>query len=165
MAAAELWIDHRELAKLAREVLSRGQRFQFQAYGQSMWPFIRSGDRLLIEPLQSTWPRVGEVVLYQTLHGGLIAHRVVRALPPTPALPRKDRGSQEFLHIRGDRLWAPLERVYPHQLLGRVAAIERDRQQIALAAMWQRFTALAWLAFRPALRASRRRLGALKRFV
>ena len=153
MTVAELWIDHRELAALAREVLSRGQRFQFQAYGQSMWPFIRPGDSLLIEPLHSEPPRVGEVVLYQTVHGSLAAHRVVRALPPL----------QEWLHIRGDRLWASLEQVHLHQLLGRVAAIERDRQRISLTATRQRLTALTWLALRPALRAVRRRLGVLKR--
>ena len=89
MSTDELWIKHWELAELAREVLRRGQRFQFQAYDQSMWPFIRPGDRLLIEPLRSKQPRVGEVVLYQTFHGNLIAHRVVSVLPPASTLPQK----------------------------------------------------------------------------
>ena len=162
-SGSTLWIEHRELAELVREVLSRGQRFQFQAYGQSMWPFIHPGDRLLIEPLRSKPPRVGDVVLYQTVHGSLVAHRVVRALPPTPALPRQGGGSRECLHLRGDRLWAPLEPVHPRQLLGRVAAIERDHQQISLTATQQRLQALAWLALRPVLRMVRRRLGVFKR--
>lgn len=165
MAADELWIKHWELAELAREVLRRGQRFQFQAYGQSMWPFIRPGDRLLIEPLRSKQPRVGEVVLYQTLHGNLIAHRVVSVLPPAPTLPQKREEGHDrvCLHIRGDRLWAPLEPVHLYQLLGRVTAIERNHRRISLTATRRRLTALTWLALRPAIRVIRRRLGVLKR--
>ena len=166
-AAAELRIDHRDLAELARDVLSQGQYFRFRAYGQSMWPFIRPGDVLLIEPLRSKWPRVGDVVLYQTVHGALVAHRMVSALLTAPTLPRKRGGGEKnsCLHIRGDRLWAPLEQVDAKQLLGRVVAIERDRHWISLTATRHRFTVLTWLALRPVIRAFRHRLSAIKRFI
>ena len=158
MVATELWIDHRDLAELARDVLNQGQYFRFRAHGQSMWPFIRPGDVLLIEPLRSKWPRVGDVALYQTVHGTLVAHRVVRT-------GARESENNSGLYLRGDRLWAPLEQTHPHQLLGRVVAIERDHHWISLTVTRHRLTVLTWLALRPTIRVVRRHLSALKRFI
>jgi signal peptidase I len=58
-------------------VLATGARARFTASGDSMHPFIRSGESLLVERVDPRALRRGDVVLAR-LERGLTAHRIVR---------------------------------------------------------------------------------------
>jgi hypothetical protein len=60
-----------------REVLASGNRARFQASGDSMYPTIRSGDTVEIEPCDPASLRPGDIVLAATVRG-LTLHRIVR---------------------------------------------------------------------------------------
>ncbi len=136
---------HAELADLAREVLTLGGCFRFRASGQSMCPFVRTGDLLSIEPEGHSPFILGEMVLYwDASRTGLTAHRIVG---------RGSKAGEPFWRIRGDRLWAKLELVPAKQVLGRVVAIERDKGDIRfLHRPWHRWPALMWIIMRPMIR-------------
>jgi signal peptidase I len=64
--------------ELAREILSRGQRFRFSARGMSMSPILRDGDVLTIAPISVSLPGMGDIVAFVHSDGArLVVHRVV----------------------------------------------------------------------------------------
>ncbi len=138
-----LTISQPDLASLLAEVGASGGSLRFRAGGRSMWPFLRGGDVLVVEPLRDRPVARGDVLLYRTSDGGVAAHRVTGFA-----------GGR--LQVRGDRLRAPLELVGSDDLLGRVAFIERRGRRYPLAR--RRALALAWVAVRDVLRACRRTL-------
>jgi len=99
----------------------------------------------------------------------------IRAAKQRPGQPIATRWNQEHtassasidqggpLHVRGDRLWAPLELVHRKQVLGQVVAIERDGRPHHLTRTSHRLLALAWIGLRPFVRSARSRLGMVKR--
>jgi hypothetical protein len=60
----------------ARELLAAGYSIRFRAEGDSMFPTIRSGERVEVAPLRGALPRPGDVILVRAVRG-LTAHRVV----------------------------------------------------------------------------------------
>ena len=89
------------------------------------------------------------------------------AAVPSHRVGTATRGSDmpDMLHVRGDRLWAPLELVHPAQVLGQVVAIERNGHAYQLTRARHRLFAWAWIGLRPFVRAARSRLGKVKRRV
>lgn len=61
---------------VARAQLAAGRPLRARAAGQSMWPFVREGEELVVWPIAGG-PEVGDVVLV-VLGGELVLHRVVR---------------------------------------------------------------------------------------
>lgn len=145
-----LAVRHEELAGLVGEVVEQGGCLRFRAEGRSMWPFLRGGDGLVVEPVSTRNARVGDVLLYRTSHGGVVAHRLVGR-------------SGGRLRTRGDRVRAPAEWIGPGQVLGRVGAVERAGRHIDLDRPLRRLPALAWIALRPGLRLAARGLGLVAR--
>jgi len=92
-------------------VLADGHVVRFEAEGDSMYPLIRSGDMLIVEPAEVRELRRGDVVLAQ-LERGLTAHRVVRI-------------DGETIVMRGDNCDLDDPPFTPAHLLGRVRSIER----------------------------------------
>jgi signal peptidase I len=97
---------------LIADVLARGYTARFTASGNSMHPFIRSGQRLVVEPVDPRALRRGDVVLAR-LERGLTAHRVVRV----------ERRGDEVVSIttRGDNCPGDDPPFAPAQLVGRIA--------------------------------------------
>src|SRR5438093_13653853 len=79
--------------------------------GRSMWPLLRAGDVLLIEP-SSAPPAIGAVVVVRA-SGRLVAHRVIG---------RRDDGQ---LRLRGDFTRSEDVPAEPSAVVGQVVAIER----------------------------------------
>jgi len=98
-------------------VLADGKIVRFEAGGDSMYPVIRSGDRLLVEPADARTLRRGDVVLAR-LERGLTAHRIVRVELRGDAVAS--------ITMRGDNCPADDPPFPPDQLLGRVRAIDRN---------------------------------------
>lgn len=105
-----------DAAIVIAEILGRGHTVRFQASGDSMHPLIRSNDHLLVEPVDPSAIRRGDVVLAR-LDRGLTAHRVVRV------------DAAGTITTRGDNAPAEDPPFGAAQLLGRVVSIERDGVQ------------------------------------
>jgi hypothetical protein len=72
-------ISEMELASILTGILASGSSVKFRAHGESMFPFIRNNDLLVIDPGKERMPGIGDVVVYtQSLTGNLIIHRIVR---------------------------------------------------------------------------------------
>ena len=110
-----------DLLELSNEILGRGARLRFRARGGSMLPFIRNGQIIEVEPIHTGQIRVGDIVFYRSWSGGIFAHRVIK----------KREGEKGIVLVtKGDAVPNPDAPVYPDQVLGRVAVVERGGRNV-----------------------------------
>jgi len=129
---------------------------RFTARGSSMWPFIRDGDVLVVEPLEGGAVRVGDVMLYRTAVGRVMAHRVVR---------RTAQDGDVTLLIRGDGSEGAGDTVVPGDILGRVMWMERGGGAMRLDRWPRRMLARLWIGLWPVSLRFWRSLSAARRAV
>ncbi len=103
-----------EFGELSAGMLQAGRSVRFKARGSSMFPLVRDGDNLLVEPVEIASLRVGDILLCSVQSDRVIVHRVVRR--------RKADG--KFL-LQGDRVSEPDGWIDSVHILGRVTEIER----------------------------------------
>lgn len=108
---------------LASDILGRGSYLQFRAYGNSMAPFIRNGDIVLVEPKKANELRIGDIVFYRRTGGRHIAHRLIG---------KSRRGGSLALKTRGDNLRDLDASILPEQVLGRVIRIESQGRYLCI---------------------------------
>jgi len=109
--------------ELTAELLERGTCVRFQAAGHSMYPAIKDGEMIKVEPVEPSHIKKGDIVLYR-MKKGVIAHRVVH-------IERRNGGSPFFV-IRGDTLETCDGIVEPRQVIGRVISVERNGRDYKL---------------------------------
>jgi hypothetical protein len=61
----QVTLDSADLAKLSTDILANGSSFRFRALGSSMFPMIRAGDIITIQPIQAESLNIGDVALYR----------------------------------------------------------------------------------------------------
>lgn len=116
-------------ADVIAAVLESGHSARFTATGNSMYPSIRSGDALVVEPVDPGALRRGDVVLAQ-LPRGLTAHRIVRM---------ERRGGQVIsITTRGDNCGSDDDPFSPDLLLGRIP-LRRPRNLVTIIALARRW--------------------------
>ena len=79
-------------AGAASAILSEDMTVTITAGGYSMWPAIRPGDRVVIEPLQGQIPSAGDIVALRR-DGGYVVHRVTAVIK---------REGHSFFRTQGD---------------------------------------------------------------
>ncbi len=136
----DLTLSLADLAALAAEVLAQGGHFTFIARGSSMIPFIRTGDTLIVAPVDKTALQPGNVALYQPDDERLIAHRVVR---------REDDGGRISYKLRGDASAGPAEHVSSERIVGRVIRVVRGDKTIDLDRTIHRTAVALWIKMYP----------------
>lgn len=114
-------------------ILATGNRARFTATGDSMHPFIRSGESLLVERADARDLRRGDVVL-ALLERGLTAHRIVRI--------ERDRGDVVRIVTRGDNCADDDAPFAPDQLVGRILGY-RFRNLVTIIALARHWVRLA----------------------
>ncbi len=149
------------LLDLTTELLSQGTTVRFRPSGRSMYPSIREGELVTVEPVVASDVTLGDIVLYRSQRG-LIAHRVIQVSRPQsePSAyraagfrraclacgPSSSREARVF-RLRGDTSLFRDEPVGAEQILGRVIRVERDGHSVALATrgakMWHKVRRLA----------------------
>jgi hypothetical protein len=85
----------------------------FEATGFSMWPFLKPGDKLIVEKIFASSLSAGDVILYR-LNNQVVCHRLIKKI--------KTSGSC-VLSCRGDASVFASERVDGQMLLGRVMGV------------------------------------------
>lgn len=121
----------RHAGDVIEAVLESGNRVRFKANGDSMHPFIRSGQQLVVEPVDAHAVKRGDVVLAR-LDRGLTAHRVVRI--------ERRGGEVVSITMRGDNCELDDPPFPPAQLVGRINSSRWGNLVtiIALARRWVR---------------------------
>jgi signal peptidase I len=121
---------------VSTEALSEGLPLRVTSRGQSMCPFIKHGDTLLIEVVSAARLKPGDIAFYCLPSGTFVVHRLIM---------RNGSGS---LLTGGDSLRQPDESVTTEQVFGRVAQIERNGKVLKLAGILNRINArlITWLA-------------------
>jgi phage repressor protein C with HTH and peptisase S24 domain len=106
-----LTLAGKDFSDLSAWLLERDRPFCFVARGSSMAPFIRDGDLLVVTPARSWTVKQGDVVLYRSLQGRPVVHRLVRRSPGA--------GFDAWL-VRGDAAGSSAEEVPAFEIIGRV---------------------------------------------
>ena len=129
------------LLDLTTELLSRGTTVRFRPSGRSMYPSIREGELVTVEPVVASDVTLGDIVLYRSQRG-LIAHRVVGTSPTQSSVL-----SPHNFFLRGDASLSSDQPVGEEQILGRVIRVQRNGHSIALASrgakLWHKARRLA----------------------
>jgi signal peptidase I len=132
-ASADLRLSGPALTDLLRLSAAKGAALRFRARGQSMGPFVRSGDLVTVAPLTQGSPRVGEIVAFaRGADQVLRVHRLIAVLP----------GGYLF---KGDNAPGPDLPVQRSDILGKVSRIERNGRRVRLGTGPERLL-LAWLS-------------------
>ena len=136
-----LEVSQANFAALASEILGGGSSLRFRARGVSMQPFIRDGDILEVQPPGVAALRRGDVVLCHPRGGRLVAHRVVRII--------REKSGSTTIATQGDALTFPDVPLPVEQVLGLVAAVERNGKRIRLDTTLHRMAGLLCMRLFP----------------
>jgi signal peptidase len=136
----EVSLKHAELSSISKEVLVRGGLFCFKAHGSSMYPFIRDGDVLTVQPVETDSLNIGDVAFYRSTRERLVAHRVVE---------KKFTNGKCVLIMRGDSGLNTSEQVPAEHVLGRVMSIQRGQKVMYLEDKSWKLAALLWITSYP----------------
>jgi signal peptidase I len=102
------------LVEILKAVIEKGKSFRIQAFGFSMYPFIRNNDYITISPLAPAQPKLGDIVAYiQPGTKRLTVHRIV-----------DNKG--DFFLIKGDNNTRPDGLIPKSNILGYVTKVERN---------------------------------------
>ena len=110
-----------DFCQLSEEILTRGASLRFKAKGNSMRPFIKDGDVLVITPVDFSEVQRGDVILFRQGERALV-HRLVSR--------RGDEG--EILIVKGDAYLSPDPPLHADQVLGKVTRVGRDGRRVNL---------------------------------
>jgi len=103
-------------AKLSADLLNAGIALRFTAQGSSMKPMLRTGDILVVKPVQKHLIKIGDIVLCTVCERRVVAHRVIGK--------RTGKSGLLFL-VQGDRVSKPDGWVAEEMVHGRVESTER----------------------------------------
>lgn len=125
---------------LATQILAERNVLRFRAHGGSMYPFVRDGDVLQVEPVRLSSVRVGDVVLFQDAEDRLTVHRVI-------GMSRDGKGAA--LVTKGDSRYRPDWPVYAEQILGRLTSVSREGKTLYMSGGWRAVANRLWACLSP----------------
>jgi len=102
-----------KLKNIPEHLLGDGFNVRLNTRGFSMFPLIRTGDRIIIKPVRS--PAPGDVIVFKR-NDELVCHRLRR-------ISMKD--GITFLQTKGDNQFKPDEPITLSDILGKVVEIDR----------------------------------------
>ena len=102
-----------KLKNISEHLLSDGFNVRLNTRGFSMFPLIRTGDRIIIKPVRS--PAPGDVIVFKR-NDELVCHRLKRIFV---------KNGISFLQTKGDNHFKPDEPITPSDILGKIVEIDR----------------------------------------
>ena len=102
--------------EMAKELLWRGDTLRCRASGSSMYPFIRDGDIITVEPIIASRIRYADIVFFQSDEGRVVVHRVIKI---------KKADGKVCMVTRGDTMRRTDGYLDGRGLLGRVTIVEK----------------------------------------
>ena len=110
---------------VATGLLRQGYGVRFYAKGWSMYPTIKDGERITVEPVVPSQVKRRDILLHHNGRG-VIAHRVVRIGRKKTLLNPQNSVLGTFFILRGDASSTCDEPVEADQALGKVVSVERN---------------------------------------
>ena len=108
-------LSHTVLKEIGFSLLAEGKTIRVKAEGFSMYPSIKPGSVIFIEPFKKgTGPVPGEIIAWKR-EAGFVVHRVVGNF---------EKDNSEFIVTRGDSSIAEDEPVISDQVAGKVTRVE-----------------------------------------
>lgn len=101
------------------------------SYGTSMYPFIQKGNVCRFTAFNSKDVRKGDILLYYTNCGQLIAHRFIRV---------KNCNGELTFELKGDTNLCHDEPIFQEQIIGKLVKIHRNKKLIYM----DDFSAIMW---------------------
>ncbi len=111
-------------AEAATAILNEEIPVTITTGGYSMWPVIRPGDRVVIDPLKGINPSAGDIVALRR-DGGYVVHRVYEVIT---------RDGRQLFCTQGDAVISPDEPSEATMIAGMVRSIVRSGKEISLPA-------------------------------
>jgi signal peptidase I len=112
------------LKNVGLNLLNEGKTIRIKAHGYSMYPCIKPGSIILIEPLKIKGPPVPGEIIAVKRESGLVVHRLVKIV-------RKD--DAELFIARGDSNAREDEPVKMSSIIGRIIKAETSGENQVLA--------------------------------
>lgn len=123
-------IDNHTLSLLKRTIKKDGW-LELPAHGNSMYPFIQQGNLCRFIPCPSSQLKKGDVILFYSQTGQLIAHRFVNVT---------NIDNQLFFLFKGDTNLGYDQLIREEFILGKLASVQKKRLTI----IPQHFLARCW---------------------
>lgn len=114
-------VENSIIEDLFREAVRKGQPLWFRVISSSMYPLLRIGEQVYVEPATADQLQVGEIAAFETGEG-LVIHRIVGR--------RLENRSIELIEMSDVHLRAG--RVASSAVIGRVVAIGLENRRIDL---------------------------------
>jgi signal peptidase len=108
---------------LLKEVIRKQGWVELPAEGTSMFPLIKQGNICRFDSCEAMKLKKGEIILFHTLSGGLVAHRL---------LSIESINEQVTYVLKGDTNFGADEPVGQEQLIGKLASINKGKYRIKL---------------------------------
>ncbi|WP_051250709.1 signal peptidase I [Paenibacillus harenae] len=109
------------LFQLLARIMQRDGRLVIPAKGSSMFPLIREGNLCRFRPVMTENIRKGDIILFSTESGQLIAHRLLTVM----------RREERLLYIcKGDTNLGCDEPIRREQMLGVLYSIRKARKEL-----------------------------------
>ena len=123
-------MNEQELShKLRTEAIRQGHAVKTLAQGYSMFPFLRKGDILTVEPVPMEDIKRGDIVVFES-NEQWIAHRVIRI---------SDRNNEIQFLLRGDTNLQFDPVVNEGNYVGKVFSFQREKKSILVSSLTRRF--------------------------
>ncbi len=119
--------------------LNDGKNIVMYVQGNSMFPFVCDGDKILLAPAKSDALRLGDIVLAKT-QIGVILHRIVRL-------------QENLIVLAGDGNVRQIEHTFRNEVFGKVTKIYRRELVWDASSFKSSFIWRCWHIFRPIRRA------------
>lgn len=136
----EISLTQIEMASLSNKIYSKGSALCFKVRGSSMYPFIRDGDILAIQPVEISDLRIGDIVSFESGSQKIIAHRLIQ---------KQLQKGTVFLRTRGDAVKKPDDFITEKQIVGRVFKIKRGHKIIQINRGFRLIAAIIWTRCSP----------------
>jgi hypothetical protein len=109
----------KKLKGVYESLLSDGYNVRVSTSGPSMFPLIKTGDKITISP--GKYFSIGNLIVFNRAEQ-MVCHRLVRVF---------EKGGIKYYQTRGDSLFSLDDPVTSQQILGRVTKIERENVSLA----------------------------------
>jgi signal peptidase len=115
--------------------LRQGKQVSIPVKGNSMLPFLRNGDQVLIKPFEASGLRKG-MILLASVQGQMVLHRLVKF-------------NAERVLLAGDANLAQHEDVSIEDVIGSATTVMKGLKELKLDKWQQRYLGQLWYWIRP----------------
>jgi signal peptidase len=112
-----------DFLELNEEILKRGNYLRFRIKGESMRPFLRDGQVVIVKRLDPSEMRAGDIIFLRFPPSQIVIHRLIKKT--------LENGKTVFL-TKGDASFHFDPYVYSENILGKIVAIEKGQRYIKL---------------------------------